>query len=173
MTETPLEFLLEAQLFGLQGALKRRRGALHLAEVGGRWAMEVKPKVAAHLPRETKTDLPPRLLKAASLIAYHQPMPQSRLVDMLGQRAYDHVRELAQAGMIQRRRDGNTRRLSTTRRFSEVFGCPHTDRAKVRAWFREQVAESGILDDVLGSVVVEEEHVDGTVQAVLPVGEEE
>lgn len=160
MTETPLELLLEAQLFAagrslsvkelsetlgyeadevsaaldhLQGALKRRRGALHLAEVGGRWAMEVKPKVAAHLPRETKTDLPPRLLKAASLIAYHQPMPQSRLVDMLGQRAYDHVRELAQAGMIQRRRDGNTRRLSTTRRFSEVFGCPHTDRAKVRA----------------------------------------
>ena len=200
MTETPLELLLEAQLFAagrslsvkelsetlgyeadevsaaldhLQGALKRRRGALHLAEVGGRWAMEVKPKVAAHLPRETKTDLPPRLLKAASLIAYHQPMPQSRLVDMLGQRAYDHVRELAQAGMIQRRRDGNTRRLSTTRRFSEVFGCPHTDRAKVRAWFREQVAESGSLDDVLGSVVVEEEHVDGTVQAVLPVGEEE
>ena len=135
--------------------------------------MEVKPKVAAHLPRETKTDLPPRLLKAASLIAYHQPMPQSRLVEMLGQRAYDHVRELAQTGMIQRRRDGNTRRLSTTRRFSEVFGCPHTDRAKVRAWFREQVAESGILDDVLGTVVVEEEQVDGTVQAVLPVGEEE
>ena len=75
--------------------------------------------------------------------------------------------------MIQRRRDGNTRRLSTTRRFSEVFGCPHTDRSKVRAWFREQVAESGILDDVLGSVVVEEEQVDGTVQAVLPVGEDE
>jgi hypothetical protein len=35
------------------------------------------------------------------------------------------------------------------------------------------VAESGILDDVLGSVVVEEEQVDGTVQAVLPVGEDE
>jgi hypothetical protein len=35
------------------------------------------------------------------------------------------------------------------------------------------VADSGILDDVLGSVVVEEEHVDGTVQAVLPVGEDE
>ena len=66
---------VSAALDHLQGALKRRRGALHLAAVGGRWAMEVKPKVAAHLTRETKTYLPPRLLKAASLIAYHQPMP--------------------------------------------------------------------------------------------------
>lgn len=200
MTEIPIEHMVEAMLFssgksmtaadlgmslgyeedevqavleGLKATISRRRGALQVVEVGGRWAMEVKAQVAVHLPKETKADLPQHLLKAASLIAYHQPMPQSRLVDMLGQRAYDHVRELAQRGMIQRRRDGNTRRLSTTRRFSEVFGCPHTDRKKVKAWFREQVAASGILDDVLGTAVVEEEGPnDGTVQATLPVDED-
>ena len=53
--------------------------------------------------------MPPKLLKAAALIAYHQPMPQSRLVELLGQKAYDYVRELAQHGMIDRRKDGNLR----------------------------------------------------------------
>ena len=82
MTETPLELLLEAQLFAAgrslsvkelsetlgyeadevsaaldtSKALKRRRGALHLAEVGGRWAMEVKPKwplISRVKPRQT------------------------------------------------------------------------------------------------------------------------
>ena len=202
MSEVPVDTLLEATLFGagrsmtvaelsvalgydedemldslysLRSTLKRRRGgALQVAEVGDRWAIEVKSDIAGHLPKETKTEIPQKLLKAAALIAYHQPMAQSRLVELLGQKAYDYVRELAQLGMIDRRKDGNTRRLITTRRFSEAFGCPYTDRKKVKAWFREQVKGSGMLDGMTDSTVLKEEsEVDGFVQATLPLLEEE
>ncbi|DAC32519.1 MAG TPA: SMC-Scp complex subunit ScpB [Candidatus Poseidoniaceae archaeon] len=202
MSEVPLDTLLEATLFGagrsmtvadlslalgydedemldslysLRSTLKRRRGgALQVAEVGDRWAIEVKPEIANHLPKETKTEIPQKLLKAAALIAYHQPMAQSRLVELLGQKAYDYVRELAQLGMIDRRKDGNTRRLITTRRFSEAFGCPYTDRKKVKQWFREQVKGSGMLDGMTdASVLKEEGEIDGFVQATLPLLEEE
>jgi len=161
-------------LYSLRSTLKRRRGgALQIAEVGERWAIEVKPEIAEHLPKEAKTELPKKLLKAASLIAYHQPMSQSRLVELLGQKAYDYVRELAQYGMIDRRKDGNTRRLTTTRRFSEAFGCPYTDRKKVKAWFREQVQKTGILDDLESSDVVKDEsEYQGTVQDTLKFDEE-
>jgi segregation and condensation protein B len=161
-------------LYSLRSTLKRRRGgALQIAEVGDRWAIEVKPEIAEHLPKEAKTELPKKLLKAASLIAYHQPMSQSRLVELLGQKAYDYVRELAQYGMIDRRKDGNTRRLTTTRRFSEAFGCPYTDRKKVKAWFREQVQKTGILDDLESSDVVKDEsEYQGTVQDTLKFEEE-
>jgi len=201
MSELQLDTLLEATLFGagrsmsvtelcdslgydedemldclysLRSTLKRRRGgALQIAEVGERWAIEVKPEIAEHLPKEAKTELPKKLLKAASLIAYHQPMSQSRLVELLGQKAYDYVRELAQYGMIDRRKDGNTRRLTTTRRFSEAFGCPYTDRKKVKAWFREQVQKTGILDDLESSDVVKDEsEYQGTVQDTLKFDEE-
>ena len=201
MSELQLDTLLEATLFGagrsmsvtelceslgydedemldclysLRSTLKRRRGgALQIAEVGDRWAIEVKPEIAEHLPKEAKTELPKKLLTAASLIAYHQPMSQSRLVELLGQKAYDYVRELAQYGMIDRRKDGNTRRLTTTRRFSEAFGCPYTDRKKVKAWFREQVQKTGILDDLESSDVVKDEsEYQGTVQDTLKFEEE-
>ena len=177
MSELQLDTLLEATLFGagrsmsvtelcdslgydedemldclysLRSTLKRRRGgALQIAEVGDRWA------------------------KAASLIAYHQPMSQSRLVELLGQKAYDYVRELAQYGMIDRRKDGNTRRLTTTRRFSEAFGCPYTDRKKVKAWFREQVQKTGILDSLeTNDVLKDETEYQGTVQDTLKFAEE-
>ena len=199
MSELALETLLEATMFGsgkslsvkelsealgyeeeeiaealtsLQKTLKRRRGgALRIVEIGGKWAMEVRSDVADHLPKETKTEMPKKLLKAAALIAYHQPMPQSRLVDLLGQKAYDYVRELSQYGMIRRRRDGNTRRLTTTRRFSEAFGCPHTDLRKVRKWFREQVSDAGLFDD-MDSEALKDVGVDGLVQATLPLEEE-
>ncbi|MAS57065.1 MAG: SMC-Scp complex subunit ScpB [Euryarchaeota archaeon] len=202
MSEIPLETLLEATLFSagrslnlselsenlgyeeeeilesvknLQSTIKRRRGGgLQIVEIGGKWAMEVKPGIADHLPKETKSELPPKLLKAAALIAYHQPMPQSRLVELLGQRAYDHIRELAQAGLIGRRRDGNTRRLTTTRRFSEMFGCPHTDRKKVKAWFREMVTTSGLLDGMESKLALRDESDDeGGVQTTLDISEEE
>ena len=200
MTELPLETLIEATLFSsgksmsiselsavlgydedemldclysLQATLRRRRGgSLQMAEVGDRWALEVKPSIASHLPKETKTDMPPKLLKAAALIAYHQPMPQSRLVDLLGQKAYDYVRELAQLGMVDRRKDGNTRRLSTTRRFSEAFGCPHTDLRKVRKWFREQVTDAGLFDGMQEVDALQEVGEDGLIQATLPLEEE-
>ena len=202
MTEVPIDTLLEATLFGagrsmsvselstvlgydedemldslysLRSTLKRRRGcALQVAEVGDRWAIEVKPDIASHLPKETKTEIPQKLLKAAALIAYHQPMPQSRLVELLGQKAYDYVRELAQLGMVDRRKDGNTRRLSTTRRFSETFGCPYTDRKKVKKWFREQVKTTGMFDGMEDAAVLKEEsEIDGLIQSTLPLGEEE
>jgi len=108
------------------------------------------------------------------LIAYHQPMPQSRLVELLGQRAYDHIRELAQAGLVGRRRDGNTRRLTTTRRFSEMFGCPHTDRKKVKAWFREMVVSSGMLSGMEGKLALRDQaEEDGGMQTTLELGEDE
>ena len=202
MTEIPLETLLEATLFSagrslditemsetlgydeeeiieslgnLQSTIKRRRGGgLQIVEIGKKWAMEVKPKIADHLPKETKSELPPKLLKAAALIAYHQPMPQSRLVELLGQRAYDHIRELAQAGLIGRRRDGNTRRLTTTRRFSEMFGCPHTDRKKVKAWFRDMVESSGMLKDMEGKLALRDEvDAEGGTQTTLDLGEDD
>jgi len=202
MTEVPIDTLLEATLFGagrsmsvselstalgydedemldslysLRSTLKRRRGgALQVAEVGDRWAIEVKPDIASHLPKETKTEIPQKLLKAAALIAYHQPIPQSRLVELLGQKAYDYVRELAQLGMVDRRKDGNTRRLSTTRRFSETFGCPYTDRKKVKQWFREQVKITGMFDGMEDAAVLKEEsEMDGLIQSTLPLGEEE
>ena len=202
MSEVPLETLLEAMLFSagrslsvsemsenlgyeeeeilesignLQSTIKRRRGGgLQVVEIGGKWAMEVKPGIADHLPKETKSEVPPKLLKAAALIAYHQPMPQSRLVELLGQRAYDHIRELAQAGLIGRRRDGNTRRLTTTRRFSEMFGCPHTDRKKVKAWFREMVTTSGMLDGMESKLALRDEtDEEGGVQTTLDIGEDE
>ena len=106
--------------------------------------MEVKPSLAGHIPSSFRTDIPQRLLPAAALIAYHQPMAQSQLVEMIGQRAYDHVRDLAHLGLVDRRRDGLSRRLTTTRRFAEYFGCPFAESKKVRAWFREQAAAMGL-----------------------------
>ena len=199
MTEMPIETLLEATLFGagktlsiseiseslgyseqevsdglhsLQATMKRRKnGSLRLTQISNKWVMEVKPSIAEHMPKDTKAEIAPKLLKAASIIAYHQPISQSDLVKLMGPKAYDYVRELAQRGMVDRRKDGITRRLTTTRRFSEYFGCPHTERKKVKAWFREMVKDAGLLDGMETAVILEEQTGD-PIQQKLPIAED-
>lgn len=199
MTEMPIETLLEATLFGagktlsiseiseslgyseqevsdglqsLQATMKRRKnGSLRLTQISNKWVMEVKPSIAEHMPKDTKAEIAPKLLKAASIIAYHQPISQSDLVKLMGPKAYDYVRELAQRGMVDRRKDGITRRLTTTRRFSEYFGCPHTERKKVKAWFREMVKDAGLLDGMETAVILEEQ-IGDPIQQKLPIAEE-
>ena len=131
--------------------------ALQLTDVSGRWILEVRPELSASIPEKFRPEIPQRLLPAAALIAYHQPMAQSQLVDMLGQKAYDHVRDLSEMGLVDRRREGLTRRLTTTRRFAEYFGCPEVEFRKVRSWFREEAANMGLTSAELAASLAPEE----------------
>ena len=148
-------------LVGLSGLRKSIEGtgwsALQLTDVSGRWILEVRPELSASIPEKFRPDIPQRLLPAAALIAYHQPMAQSQLVDMLGQKAYDHVRDLSEMGLVDRRREGLTRRLTTTRRFAEYFGCPEVEFRKVRSWFREEAANMGLTSAELAASLAPEE----------------
>jgi len=135
----------------------RKSSALQLTEVTGRWIIEVKPEISPSLPESFKPEIPQRLLPAAALIAYHQPMPQAQLRDMLGPKAYDHVRDLASLGLIDKRRDGLTRRLTTTRRFAEYFGCPEIEYRKVRTWFREEASKLGLTSAQLAASLAPDE----------------
>ena len=185
MSEPQLDTILEAILFGagrsmsleelsemlgepkgvihvglstLRKQIEQREGsALQLTDVSGRWILEVRPEMSAFLPETFRADIPTRLLPAAALIAYHQPMQQSQLKDMLGQKAYDHVRDLAAMGLIDRRREGLTRRLTTTRRFAEYFGCPEVEYRKVRAWCRSEASKQGLTSAELAASLAPEE----------------
>ena len=149
---------ISGSLNNLQSTIKRRRdSALQLTEVAGRWIFEVRPTLSTHLPESVRPDVPARLLPAAALIAYHQPMKQAQLVDMIGAKAYDRVRELANLGFIDRRRDGLTRRLTTTRRFAEYFGCPDVEYRKVREWLRAEAAKAGLTSAQLAASLSEEQ----------------
>ena len=66
---------VQSALHDLQATIRRRRdSALQLTNVAGRWIFEVPPSLSSHLPESFRADIPQRLLPAAALVAYHQPM---------------------------------------------------------------------------------------------------
>ena len=157
LVEEPKGVILVA-LNQLQKSISNREScALQLSEISGRWIFEVKPELSSLLPSSFRPEIPQRLLPAAALVAYHHPMSQSQLVEMLGQKAYDHVRELSNLGLLDRRREGLTRRLTTTRRFAEYFGCPEIEYRKVRLWFRNEAEKMGLTSAQLAASLAPEE----------------
>ena len=145
---------IRAALLDLRDSIAAREDcAIQLTEIDRYWVLEVDPSLSSFIPRVARTEIPKRLLKTAALVAYHQPMQQNRLVEMVGQVAYEHVSDLRELGLVDKRRDGNTRRLTTTRRFSEYFGCPHTTTADVATWFRDQAKAMGLTGTQLAEAL--------------------
>jgi segregation and condensation protein B len=110
-----------------------RDTVLEVGKAGAKWAMQVRPQASEPATKFAPPEIPAKLLKTLALIAYHQPMKQSELVDMLGTKVYDHVPDLVARGLVKAREEGVTKVLVTTALFPEYFGLDAEDREQVRA----------------------------------------
>lgn len=117
----------------LKTAYEERDTVLEISKAGNKWGMQVRRQAAEPAAKFAQMEIAPKLLKTLALIAYHQPIKQSDLKDMLGAKVYDHIPELKERGLIKSRRDGQTKILSTTPRFPEYFGLDAASPDQIRA----------------------------------------
>ena len=115
-----------------------RASAVEVAKVGDKWTMQIRleysERAQAFAPPEISRDL----LKTAALIAYHQPILQSDLFDMIGAKVYEHTQALESLNLINRKPRGRSLELTTTRYFAEFFGLRETDREGIRRILAEK-----------------------------------
>jgi len=129
----------------------QRSSALEIKEIEGKYVMQVKPEYADKVRLIAPKELRSPVLRTLSMIAYHQPITQSELVDIRGSVAYDHVRELEERGLISARPRGRTRVLQTTPRFAEYFNLDSADPEAIRRKIIELAREQKMgLDKWLG-----------------------
>ena len=113
---------------------KKRDTALAVLKLDdNRFVLQLKPE---YTPRVRKLSLRPLLpmgpLKTLSYIAYRQPVLQSQVIDVRGEHAYGHLKELEDQGLIIRERVGKSRMLRTTEFFADYFGLSHDLRTMKR-----------------------------------------
>jgi len=98
-----------------------------------RFVLQLKPE---YTPRVRRLSLRPLLpmgpLKTLSYIAYRQPVLQSQVIDVRGEHAYGHLKELEDQGLIVRERVGKSRMIRTTEFFADYFGLSHDLRTMKR-----------------------------------------
>lgn len=125
-----------------------RESGLEVIDLGERYVMQVKPKYTDMVRPFAPKEMSAPMLRTLSMIAYHQPLVQSDLVDMRGNSAYDHIRELKERGFVEALPHGRTRLLRTTPLFADYFGLESNDpdlvKKKIVELSRLQSGQSGL-----------------------------
>jgi len=115
-----------------------RGSAVEIARVGEKWTMQIRMEYTDRAQAFAPPEIPKDLLKTAALIAYHQPILQSDLFDMVGSKVYEHTQALESLNLINKRPSGRSFELTTTRYFVEFFGLKETNREGIRRLLAEK-----------------------------------
>lgn len=102
-----------------------RNSALIVAQVGEKWQMQLKPEYTEQVSKFAKGGgIAERYLRTLTVIALKQPILKSLLIKLRGSGAYEHVKYLLDSDLISAVKKGRTHELTTTDKYSEMFGLP-------------------------------------------------
>ncbi len=118
---------------------RRRNTSLEVVKAGNRWTMQVRNEYTPSARNVAAPEIDPKYLRTLALIAYHQPVLQSDIQEMIGPKVYDHVRELKALGLINAKRKGATKELTTTQKFPEYFGIESAKREDIKKFMADRV----------------------------------
>jgi segregation and condensation protein B len=107
--------------------------ALEIVEKNGLWKMDVKSdyeslvnKLATGSSEFTKAEQ-----ETLAIIAFKQPIKQSVIVKIRGNKAYDHIKKFANIGLIKKKKMGHTHELSLSDDFYDYFNISEEERSNV------------------------------------------
>ena len=107
----------------LQESYDEKESALQIMEKNGMWKMDVKPefsslssKLATGSAEFSKAEQ-----GTLALIAFKQPMKQSVVIKIRGNKAYDHIKRFSELGLIRKKKQGHTWELSLSDEFYDYF----------------------------------------------------
>lgn len=121
---TDINPILLKQLLGkLAEKYMKEERAMGILNKEDRWKMDVKEdyvkminKLATGSAEFTRAEQ-----ETLAIIAYKQPIKQSVVVKIRGNKAYEHVRKFIQLGLIRGKRLGHTKELNLSAGFHEYF----------------------------------------------------
>ncbi len=110
----------------------QQTGAIEIVQHDEDIVMQVKAAYADAVRSIAQRDLETPVLRTLAVIAYHQPITQSKVAEIRGNKAYGHVHELEARRLIEAERHGRTRMLRTTSTFVEYFGFETEDLEEIK-----------------------------------------
>ena len=112
---------------------KNKENSLEIVEDNQKFKLNIKKDylyLTTKLLNETEFDKPTQ--ETLALIAYKQPVLQSEIINMRGNKAYDHIAKLKDMEFVNSEKSGRTRLLKTLPKFNEYFDVVGNETMKSR-----------------------------------------
>ncbi len=128
----------------------QRSGGVMLNEINRRYRLEIDPEIRERVYYlAPEPELSPAVIKALALIAYRQPVIQSKVVKIIGNRAYDYIKELRKKEFIKVKKKGRSKLLMTTGKFRKYFAIPEGAKWKPELGSRILEERQKKLDEMI------------------------
>jgi len=115
--------------------------SMAIVKAGTKYVMQLKTEYTEPSVMITQPEIEDNVLRTLALIAFHQPVKQSNLRRMAGDKIYDHVDQLSEMHLIHTKKHRNTELITLTRRFPEYFGLDMTKPEDIRSFLAEKVIQ--------------------------------
>lgn len=123
---------------------KYSTGALCLINRSNSWKMDVAEKyhylinkLATGNAEFTKAEQ-----ETLAIIAYKQPIKQSVIIKIRGNKSYDHIKKFRELGLVVAKKAGHTLDLSLSEEFYEYFNVHQKDNSSI-----EETEKVGVQED--------------------------
>ncbi len=97
--------------------------ALDILEKGGKWKMDIKEeyyelsnRIAGGASEFSSTEK-----ETLAIIAFKQPVKQSVIINIRGNKSYEHIRRFLELNLLERKKMGRTWELSLSQKFYDYF----------------------------------------------------
>lgn len=108
---------------------KYKDSAIEIVQKSDLWKMDVSQEYAWLVNKLATgtTEFTKAQQETLAIIAYKQPIKQSVLIKIRGNKAYDHIADFVQMGLIRRKKMGHTWELSLSDEFYDYFHMNKTE----------------------------------------------
>ncbi len=121
--------ILKELLEKLKDKYEKMDSAIEVVEKNGLWKMDVRQeyswlvnKLATGSSEFTKAEK-----ETLAIIAFKQPIKQSVIIKIRGNKAYDHIKKFFDLGLIKKKKEGHTSILSLSDDFYDYFGIQNPE----------------------------------------------
>ncbi|MDI6721903.1 MAG: SMC-Scp complex subunit ScpB, partial [Candidatus Aenigmarchaeota archaeon] len=138
---------IEKLLHRLEDKYSSPESGIMISNVGG-YKLVVKDEFTESVSNLTPhSDLSRGLLRVLSIIAYHEPISQSDIVKVIGNRTYDYIKDLESRNLIKTEKKSRTKVIVTTPLFEQYFGAK---KHEIKKEFEESVEDNKPGDNAPG-----------------------
>ncbi|MEK6840462.1 MAG: SMC-Scp complex subunit ScpB [Nanoarchaeota archaeon] len=108
----------------LKKSYDERESAIRIIEKNGMWKMDVKQEFANITTRLAggSSEFTKAEQETLAIIAFKQPIKQSVIVKIRGNKAYDHIKKFSELDLVNKKRQGHTHELTLSQEFYDYFG---------------------------------------------------
>ncbi len=121
-----------------------RQSGIEVRSFEDKYVMQVRALLAREVVSIAPREIDTPLIRTLAIIAYKQPIKQSDLAEIRGNKSYSHVKELERMGLISTKKFGRTKVLATTKGFAEYFGLGSDSPEFVRKAFSKSSMPLGV-----------------------------